>query len=94
MPIEYNKIYNIDCLKGLQMLDDNDIDLIVADPPYFKVVNQKWDYQWRTEEEYILWSIEWLKEAYRVLRKGGSIYIFGYFRMLALLLLYLEDIGF
>lgn len=94
MPIEYNKIYNIDCLKGLQMLDDNDIDLIVADPPYFKVVNQKWDYQWRTEEEYILWSIEWLKEAYRVLRKGGSIYIFGYFRMLALLLPYLEDIGF
>lgn len=76
------------------MLDDNDIDLIVADPPYFKVVNQKWDYQWRTEEEYILWSIEWLKEAYRVLRKGGSIYIFGYFRMLALLLPYLEDIGF
>lgn len=94
MPIEYNKIYNIDCLKGLKMLDDNDIDLIVADPPYFKVVNQKWDYQWRTEEEYILWSIEWLKEAYRALRKGGSIYIFGYFRMLALLLPYLEDIGF
>lgn len=92
--LEYNRIYNIDCLKGLKMLDDNDIDLIVADPPYFKVVNQKWDYQWRTEEEYIQWSIEWIKEAYRVLRKGGSIYIFGYFRMLALLLPYLEDIGF
>ena len=69
------------------------VDLVVADPPYFKVVGEKWDYQWRTEEEYIAWSITWFQEAARVLRLGGSMYLFGYFRILSLLLPHLEKEG-
>jgi DNA modification methylase len=32
--IDVNKIYNMDCLEGLKLLDDNSIDSIVTDPPY------------------------------------------------------------
>lgn len=83
-----------DCIEKLKLYKDNYFDLTIADPPYWKVVSQKWDYQWRTEYDYIDWSIKWLKEVYRTLRIGGSFYIFGYFRILALLIPYLQNMGF
>ncbi len=89
-----NTIYNMDCIMGMKnLIEDESVDLIVADPPYFKVIGEKWDYMWRTEEDYIEWSKQWTAEAARVLRKGGSFYLFGYFRMLSRLLPILEDFG-
>jgi DNA modification methylase len=90
-----NEILCLDCVDGMQsQVSDETVDLVIADPPYFKVVNEKWDYSWRVEEDYISWSKIWLSEAYRVLRKGGSFYLFGYFRTLAYLIPVLEKIGF
>lgn len=83
-----------DCIEKLKLYKENSFDLAVADPPYWKVINQKWDYQWRTENDYIGWSIKWLEEVYRTLRIGGSFYLFGYFRILALLIPYLQHMGF
>lgn len=37
---------------------------------------------------------KWIAEAARVLRMGGSFYLFGYFRMLSRLLPILEKYGF
>lgn len=74
-----------DCLEELKKIETGTVDLVVADPPYWKVINEKWDYQWRTEEDYIEWSIKWISEVTRVLRYGGTFYLFGYFRTLALL---------
>lgn len=92
--MKINKIYNQDCIKGMQLLiPDESIDLIIADPPYFKVIDEKWDYLWRTEADYLEWSKKWISEAARTLRKGGSFYVFGYFRMLSRLLPILEDCG-
>lgn len=34
MSLEKNNFYNIDCLKGLDLLDDNSIDLVLTSPPY------------------------------------------------------------
>ena len=89
-----NQIIQGDCIEKLKDYEDNFFDLTIADPPYWKVVNEKWDYQWRTEEDYIEWSKKWFNEVYRTLRYGGTFYLFGYFRMLALLIPYLQDIGF
>ena len=36
---------NKDCLEYLQTLDDNSVDLILTDPPYFEIVNNDWDNQ-------------------------------------------------
>lgn len=88
-----NSILNVDCLDGFQSIEDESVDLVIADPPYFKVVGEKWDYAWRTQEEYIEWCVLWVKEVNRVLRKGGSAYIFGYFRTLSYLLPELEKAG-
>ena len=78
----------------MKKMKEESVDLIIADPPYFKVIGEKWDYMWRTEEEYLEWSKRWIHEASRVLRKGGSFYLFGYFRMLSRLLPILENAGF
>lgn len=32
--MDFNKIYNLDCLEGLKQLEDNSIDAIISDPPY------------------------------------------------------------
>lgn len=82
-----------DCIEEMKKLKDNSVDLIIADPPYWKVVNEKWDYKWKTEQDYIEWSIQWMTEASRVLRLGGSFYLFGYFRTLALLVPHFDDMG-
>lgn len=89
-----NSILNINCLDGFKNIQDESVDLVIADPPYFKVIGEKWDYIWRTQEEYIDWCKLWVKEIHRVLRKGGSAYVFGYFRTLCYLLPELEDAGF
>lgn len=90
---DLNNIYNEDCLVGMKNIPSESIDLVVSDPPYWKVIGEKWDYQWRTEQDYIEWSLQWIEEVSRILRIGGTFYCFGYFRMLALLVPYLEKMG-
>lgn len=67
--IEINKIYCMDALEGMKMIEDGSVSLIIADPPYNSPAVE-WD---RKNDE---WQIKWLKEAERVLREGGGIYVF------------------
>ena len=83
-----------DCLDVMKNFDDCFFDLVIADPPYWKVIGEKWDYKWRTEADYINWSKKWFKEVFRVLRVGGTFYLFGYFRMLLYLVPILQEMGF
>jgi DNA modification methylase len=32
--LELNKIYNMDCIEGMKMLDDNSVDCVITSPPY------------------------------------------------------------
>lgn len=91
--LKLDVVYNEDCLQGLRKIPSESIDLIIADPPYFKVVGESWDYKHSTIQEYINWTSQYLSEIYRVLRKGGSFYLFGYFRILSRLISITEDIG-
>lgn len=88
-----NRIILGDCRNELKKLESNSVDLIIADPPYFKVINEKWDYQWKTENEYVEWCLEWISEVSRILRIGGTFYCFGYFRTLALLVPHFDGLG-
>lgn len=89
-----NKIICGDTNIELKKMPNNSIDLIVADPPYWKVINEKWDYKWRTENDYIFWCKQWLKELSRVVKKTGCFYLFGYFKTLSYLLPEIEREGF
>ena len=48
-------LINADCLHFIQSLPDDSIDLIVTDPPYFKVKPNGWDNQWKGDENYLKW---------------------------------------
>lgn len=52
-----NQIILGDCLNEMKKINDNHFDLVIADPPYFKVVSEKWDYQWRTEDDYVNYPV-------------------------------------
>lgn len=82
-----------DCIEKMKSIPDGSVGLVIADPPYWKVVGQEWDYQWRTEKDYIEWSLRWIKEVARILRIGGTFYCFGYFRTLTFLVPYLDNMG-
>lgn len=61
-----------DCLKVLERIPDNSIQLIVCDPPY-NIMVADWDYR----RDYVDWARQWLAEAERVLSPTGNIAIFG-----------------
>ena len=62
--LELNKIYNMDCLEGLKLLDDNCIDLTVTSPPYDNL---------RTYNGYYFDFENIAKELYRVTARGGVV---------------------
>ncbi|WP_392559335.1 DNA-methyltransferase [Orbus mooreae] len=76
--IEINDLVLIhdDCLNVLKTLPDNHIDLILTDPPYFKVKSNSWDNQWKTEADYLAWLDDIFAEFWRVLKPNGSLYCF------------------
>jgi DNA modification methylase len=67
--LELNKIYNMDCMEGMKLLDDNSIDLTVTSPPYDNLRT----YNGNIEQ----WSFEKFqaiaKELYRVTKQGGVV---------------------
>ena len=77
------ELFNADCLQVLATLSDNSVDLIVTDPPYFKVKPNGWDNQWRGDEDYLAWLDTCLAEFWRVMKPNGSIYLFSGHRLAA-----------
>ena len=75
--MELNKIYNEDCVTYMKSLPDNSIDLIIADPPYFRVLKQeKWD-KFKNFDEYMKWSESYLIECIKKLRLSGTLLLYG-----------------
>lgn len=81
--LPYLSLYQIDILEGLKNIPDKSQDLIIADPPYYKAINENWDKQWKTEEEYLEWCKLWFNECVRVLKDTGSFYCYGNFDILS-----------
>lgn len=57
-------------------IPDKSVDLIFADPPYNigKDFNGMKD-KWRTEEDYLQWSYQWLDLCVKKLKSSGSLYV-------------------
>ena len=82
MKIEFDKIYNVDCLEGMRLLPDKCIDLIVTDPPYeFETrgsgFHKKRDYYDQIAAQGLAQGIseQYLIEMQRVM-KATNIYLF------------------
>lgn len=62
--LELNKIYNMDCVDGMKLLDSCSIDLTVTSPPYNNLRTYN-GFSWDFEET--------AKELYRITKNGGII---------------------
>ncbi|MBH8609353.1 site-specific DNA-methyltransferase [Thermoactinomyces sp. CICC 10521] len=75
---EYGKMFQGDCLSLMKTMEDESIDLIFADPPfnldkkYESGINDK-----VSELEYLEWTEKWVLECVRLLKQGGSLFIWN-----------------
>ena len=86
-----NRIYQKDALDGLRQLDDESVDLVVTDPPYnIASKNRKtirhgklmstmeawgaWDCLHPFDHELLMLQV--ISQCYRVLKPGGTFYLF------------------
>lgn len=72
----YNHVYGTDCMEILKKLPDESIDLIIADPPYYRMKGS-FDFVFRSESEYLEWCLSWVSESCRVLKPTGAFYCWG-----------------
>jgi len=68
-------IFLADGLTGLSKLPDESIDIVIADPPEDPWRQPQEKGAQYTLQEFYKWNEDWLKEARRVLKLTGSIYI-------------------
>ena len=79
--METDKVYNIDCMDGFKQLEENSIDLIVIDPPYFLPAvhyNTRKQFSRNFADLGILEHFfkDVFKEFERIIKPTGRIYIF------------------
>lgn len=70
---------NKDCLEFLSSLENESVDMVLVDPPYFIGFDggRGWDSQWETEGEYLEWCRKWSSECIRVLRPDSMMIVWG-----------------
>ena len=82
------RFFNEDCISGCKKhLESNSVDLIITDPPY-GIEGDKLDKHYNRNESHVIdgyveipssqypqFSEDWIMEAERILKPGGSIYI-------------------
>lgn len=67
-----------DAVEEMRKLDAEIAQVVIADPPYYKVLlEQAWDTQWQAVQDYLDWSSRWVSECMRVLREDGLCFVFG-----------------
>ena len=75
--MELNKIINADCLDYMRTMPDKSVDLVLTDPPYFKIVKNEWDNQWADIFEFQAWCGKIADELKRIMKDNASLYWFG-----------------
>jgi DNA modification methylase len=70
-----NRLYQGDCVAGMQQLDEGSVDLVFADPPF----NIGYDYDVyhdrKPYEHYLDWSRQWMAAVGRVLKPTGTFWL-------------------
>ena len=80
--LEFDRIYNSDCIEGMKQIESGKVDLIVTDPPYCISYKTGWradDHRFSKEKlnddnEQLI--IDYMSECYRILKDDSAAYIF------------------
>ena len=101
-----NKIYNKDCIIGMNTIPNEKIDLVITDPPFainFKDKKANYNrtasrvlsgYNEIKAEDYYDFTNTWMHEVYRILKKSGTMYVFSGWNNLKDVLTALDNNGF
>ena len=84
------EILHDDSINYLKNIRSNSVDLVIADPPYNLGKNYGNNNDTKSFDEYMSFSKGWIKEAYRILKNTGTIYIFMGVRFISYLYMLLE----
>ena len=103
----FNRIFNEDCIAGMaRHVADASVDLVITDPPFgieFQAKRANYNrigsrvlegYNEVKGIDYLTFTREWLGEVRRVLKPGGSLYIFSGWNYLKDLLIALDELNF
>jgi site-specific DNA-methyltransferase (adenine-specific) len=80
------EVINGDALVLLPNLQTDSAQIIIADPPYNIGKDFGNDSDKQPMEEYLKWSEKWIKECLRILKPNGTMFIYGFSEILALIL--------
>ena len=75
-----------DSLTILPTLEADSAQIIIADPPYNIGKDFGNDSDKQPMDEYLTWCEKWIKESLRVLKPNGTMFIYGFSEILALIL--------
>ena len=90
----------------MQEIPKNKFDLVITDPPFainFKATKSNYNrtasrviqgYNEILPENYYDFSVNWMSEAFRILKESGSMYVFSGWNNLKDILSALDDVGF
>ena len=81
-----SRVINDDIIEVLRGLKNESAQIVIADPPYNigKDFGNKSDKQ--PMDEYLRWCDEWIEGCLRVLKDDGTMFIYGFSEILALIL--------
>jgi len=74
-----------EAIAEMRKLDSEAFELIIADPPYNLGKDYGNNHDIKGFEEYLAFSKEWIKQAHRLLKPNGTIYVFMGFRFISYL---------
>jgi site-specific DNA-methyltransferase (adenine-specific) len=72
-----SEVYNCDCMELMDKIPDKSVNLIICDGPYFKICGKKFDWAFKTMQDWIDWHIRLRDEFERILTDNGSLFVFG-----------------
>lgn len=74
----HGRLYQSDCIRMMQALEAESVDLAFADPPFNlgKKYSSKIDDS-KADHEYLDWCRSWIDEMIRVLKPGGSLFLWN-----------------
>ena len=106
--LQLNQIIQGDCLKILNSLPEDSIDLIFADPPYnlqlqnelyrpnmtkVAAVEDRWD-KFASFSDYDEFTLAWLTACRRILKSTGTIWVIGTYHNIYRVGKIMQDLGF
>ena len=80
------EIIHGDTILLLPTLEDNSAQIIIADPPYNIGKDFGNDSDKQPMDDYLVWCEQWIKECLRILKPNGTMFIYGFSEILALIL--------